>query len=159
MDMKETSTQQEVKRNYLSATIQCRCPRCRQGHLFINKNPYSKNNLKMPKACPVCGQPTEIEVGFYTGAGYAAYALTVAGTVSVFVAWYVLIGFTFKEGDNRIWWCMGTAIFSLIALTPVYMRLARSMWISFFVKYDPEWKEHPLNESAFERINDIGMEQ
>ena len=32
----------------------------------------------MNKECPVCGQPTEIEVGFYYGTSYVSYALTVA---------------------------------------------------------------------------------
>jgi hypothetical protein len=27
----------------------------------------------------------------------------------------------------------------LILLQPVFMRLSRSLWLSWFVKYDPDW--------------------
>ena len=53
----------------------------------------------MHKNCAVCGQPTEIEVGFYYGTGYVSYALGVAFTVSTLVAWYVIIGMS--TSDNR----------------------------------------------------------
>ena len=53
----------------------------------------------MHKNCPECGQPTEIEVGFYYGTGYVSYALTVALSVASFVAWYVVIGMSVD--DNR----------------------------------------------------------
>ena len=105
----------------------------------------------MHETCPVCHQPTEIEVGFYYGTGYVSYALSVALTVSTFVAWKVLIGMTFDIDDNRIFYWLGTNIAILLLLQPVLMRLARSLWLSWFVKYEPKWKEKPLK--APERIN------
>lgn len=110
----------------------------------------------MNEECPVCHQPTEIEVGFYTGAAYVAYALTVALAVSIFVAWYVLIGFTFTIGDNRIFGCLATTIFGIVCLTPIILRLSRIIWLSFFVSYDPNWRENGIGN--YERINPIGME-
>ena len=139
-------------RSYLSSTLQCRCPRCRDGKLF--KNPFQfrlKGNLDMNKTCPVCGQPTEIEVGFYYGTGYVSYALTVALTVSTLVAWWILIGFSTE--DNRFFWWMGLNAIFLILIQPLLMRLSRSIWISWFVSYDPEWPSNPLDAEAFERIN------
>ena len=94
----------------------------------------------MKDACPVCGQPTEIETGFYYGTGYVSYALTVALSVASFVAWWVLIGFSLK--DTRFFWWMGCNAVFLILLQPLIMRLSRSLWLSWFVKYDPNWKEH-----------------
>jgi hypothetical protein len=105
----------------------------------------------MPVTCSVCGQPTEIEVGFYYGTGYVSYALTVALTVSTLVAWWVLIGFS--TNDNRFFWWMGSNALLLIILQPWIMRLSRSFWISWFVAYDPDWKQHTLSEDAFERLN------
>lgn len=96
----------------------------------------------MNEECPVCKQKTEIEVGFYYGTSYVSYALGVAFVVAVFVAWYVLIGFSID--DNRLFWCMGVAIAGLIVLQPVLMRLSRSLWLSWFVKYDANWREHKL---------------
>jgi hypothetical protein len=105
----------------------------------------------MPATCPVCGQPTEIEVGFYYGTGYVSYALTVAFSISTLVAWWVLIGFS--TNDNRFFWWMGSNAVLLILLQPWIMRLSRSFWISWFVSYDPDWKQHTLSDEDFERLN------
>lgn len=150
---------QDVKRSYIGAMFGCRCPRCRQSHLFEDRNPYHlKNTMKMHKQCPTCGQPTEIEVGFYTGAAYVSYALTVALAVAVFVAWYVLIGFELGNLDDfRIFWCLLTTVVAIVLVTPYVMRLSRSTWLSFFVKYDKDWRINKLTN--FERVNAMGMEK
>jgi hypothetical protein len=100
----------------------------------------------MHERCPVCGQPTEIEVGFYYGTGYVSYALSIAVLVATFVAWKLIIGVTFSIDDDRIFYWMGTAFIILFALQPVLMRLSRILWLSWFVSYDPHWKEHPIAE-------------
>ena len=96
----------------------------------------------MPEKCPVCGQPTEIEVGFYYGTSYVSYAVTVAFSVATFIAWWVLIGFSID--DNRIFYWLTINAVLLVVLQPVFMRLSRSLWLSWFVKYDPEWEKHPV---------------
>ncbi len=93
----------------------------------------------MPDHCPVCGQPMEIETGFYYGTGYVSYALAVAVTVASFIAWWVLIGMSLS--DNRFFWWMGTNAVLLIALQPYLMRLSRTIWLSFFVKYQPDHEQ------------------
>jgi hypothetical protein len=105
----------------------------------------------MHEKCPACHQPTEIEVGFYYGTGYVSYALSIALLVTSFIAWKVLIGVTFSIDDNRIFYWMGFTFVLLFALQPVLMRLSRTLWLSWFVKYDPDWKEHPAGE--MERTN------
>ena len=139
-----------AKRPYLSSVVSCRCPRCREGKLFSNPTQASiKKNLEMPKHCLVCGQPTEIEVGFYYGTGYVSYALTIALSVSTLVAWWVIIGFGLE--DNRfLYWVLSNAVL-LLSLQPWLMRLSRSIWISWFVSYDPEWRDRAAE--APERIN------
>lgn len=122
--------------SYLSSVLQCKCPRCRQGDLFITKSAYDlKKYNKMHEHCTVCGQATEIEIGFYYGTGYVSYALTVAISVATFIAWWVLIGFSLD--DNRIFWWLGSNAALLLILQPWLVRLSRSLWISWFVKYDP----------------------
>lgn len=94
--------------------------------------------MKMHNECPVCGQPFEPEVGFYFGAGYVSYALTVALCVATLIAWWVLIGFSYQ--DNRfLYWIIFNAVF-LVALQPYLMRISRTGWLAFFAKYDPNWK-------------------
>ena len=143
----------EKKPGYLVSVLDNRCPRCRRGKLFTSSNPYKlKSVLKMNKACPVCGQPTEIEVGFYYGTAYVSYALTVAFCITTFVVWWILIGFSVKDGDYRLlWWGIINAVL-LIALQPVFMRLSRTMWLSWFVKYEPDWKNKPISRESIERV-------
>ncbi|OJY81510.1 DUF983 domain-containing protein [Terrimonas sp.] len=144
---------EEKKPGYLSSVLDNRCPRCRTGKLFVNSNPYKlKSVVKMNKSCPVCGQPTEIEVGFYYGTAYVSYALTVAFCVTTFVAWWVLIGFSVQDGDYRLlYWGIINAVL-LIVLQPVFMRLSRSLWLSWFVKYEPDWKNKPISSESVERV-------
>lgn len=144
-------SEQKNHRGYLSSALGCRCPRCREGKLF--KNPVAvkpSKNMAMNQTCPVCGQPTEIEVGFYYGTSYVSYALTVALSVASLVAWWVIIGLSVN--DNRFFYWMGFNAVFLICLQPWLMRLSRSLWISWFVKFDPDWRNNqPVDTS--ERLN------
>ncbi len=138
-----------MKNSYLYSVLNNTCPRCRKGKIFVSNNAYKlSETTKMKEHCDVCGQPTEIEVGFYYGTGYVSYALSVAFSVATFIAWWVLIGFSLD--DTRFFWWMGTNAVLMIVLQPLFMRLSRSLWLSWFVKYDKNWKEHPLE--SFERI-------
>ncbi|HLF47191.1 MAG TPA: hypothetical protein VI548_12245 [Chitinophagaceae bacterium] len=93
----------------------------------------------MNKNCLVCGQASEVEPGFYYGTGYVSYVLAVVISSISFVAWYVLIGMSVK--DDRFFYWLGLNAVLLILLQPWLMRLSRSIWISWFVKYDPNHKK------------------
>jgi uncharacterized protein (DUF983 family) len=145
----------EKTNGYLVNTLKLQCPRCRKGKLFQNKiSINTTKNVAMHKQCLVCGQPTEIEVGFYVGTGYVSYAFTVALSVATFVAWVLLIGISSE--DNRIFWWLGCNALLLILLQPFIMRLCRSIWISWFVKYDSNWKQNKV--AATERTIASQME-
>jgi uncharacterized protein (DUF983 family) len=134
---------------YLWAVLNNKCPRCREGNIFVSKNAYDlKNNTKMHENCPVCGQPTEIEVGFYYGTSFVSYAITVALSVATFVAWWVLFGFSLN--DNSIFYWLGFNAVFLVAIQPPLMRISRTLWLSWFVRYDPQWKEKKVKE--YERV-------
>lgn len=138
-------------RGYLSAAMSCKCPRCRQGDLFqYPVNMLYKNNLAMNKQCPVCSQPTEMEVGFYFGTGYVSYAISIALTVTTFAIWWISIGIS--ATDNRIWYWLISNAALLLLLQPWLMRFSRSLWLSWFVKYEPRWRyDKPVDVS--ERTN------
>lgn len=141
-----------LRKTYLFSTFSNCCPRCREGYLFTSTKAYKlKGNTNMHQYCPVCGQPTEIEVGFYYGTGYVSYAITVALSVATFVAWKVLVGLSFDIDDNRIFYWMGTNILLLVILQPLIMRLARTLWLGFFVSYQKDWMHKPLKKP--ERVN------
>jgi len=132
-----------IKGTYLYSALNNKCPRCRKGDMFCTTNAYNlKEFTKMHETCAVCGQPTEIEVGFYYGTGYVSYALTVAFSVATFIAWWVIIGLSLD--DTRFFWWMGTNAVLMILMQPLFMRLSRSIWLSWFVSYDKDWKDHPL---------------
>jgi uncharacterized protein (DUF983 family) len=137
--------EKQPRPNYLLSTIDNRCPRCRTGKIFASSNPYNlKETVKMHPQCPVCGQPTEIEVGFYYGTGYVSYALTVAISVTTFVAWWVLIGFSTE--DKRFFYWLGLNAVILVIFQPFIMRLSRSLWLSWFVSYDPNWRQNKVDK-------------
>ncbi|WP_346238154.1 DUF983 domain-containing protein [Niabella insulamsoli] len=142
----------KARRSYLGATLGCYCPRCREGKLF--EKPLSiklSGMMKMNKTCPVCGQPTELEVGFFYGTSYVSYMLAVALSVASAIAWWLIVGFSLQ--DNRfIYWIIFNAVL-LVVLQPWLMRLSRSLWLSWFVKYDPYWRESGPTDVS-ERINE-----
>jgi uncharacterized protein (DUF983 family) len=128
----------------------CKCPRCRTGNLFVYRNPYYlKKTMKMHERCEMCGQPFDIEVGFYYGSSYVSYALGIALSVTSFMAWWVLIGFSLT--DNRFFYWLALNAVLLVALQPILMRLARAIWLAFFVAYDKNWKVNPPKQ--LERTN------
>lgn|SRR5690606_2276763 len=133
------------------AILKCKCPRCRQGDMFQEKNPYKlKSFMKMYENCPVCKQPFELEVGFYYGSAYVSYGLTVALSVVTFILWWLTIGFSLD--DNRVfYWLIVNAVI-LLAMQPYLMRLARTLWLMFFVGYDKHWDQHEPEQP--ERVNE-----
>ncbi len=138
---------QEKTPNYLWSVINNKCPRCRKGDIYVTKNPYALKNNKyilMHDRCEVCGQPTDIEVGFYYGTSFVSYGITVALSGVSFILWWIFFGFSLH--DNRLFWWLGVNSVLLLALQPVFMRLSRSLWLSWFVKYDKNWKTNKLVE-------------
>lgn len=152
-DQNQTGEDDRVP-SYIISALKCKCPRCRQGDLFQYKSPYDlkKNRfMKMNEKCPVCGQPTELEVGFYYGTSYVSYALTVAFSVATAIAWKIFFGLSFDINDNNIFWWFGVNAVLLILLQPIFMRLARSFWLSFYVKYNKNWRREDAQQ--YERLN------
>ena len=138
-------------RGYLNSVLGCHCPRCREGALFQFPTSINlKKNMAMNKTCPVCGQSTEIEVGFYYGTSYVSYVLTIVISVLSLLLWWLIIGLSLN--DNRFFYWLGFNALLLIILQPWLMRLSRSLWISWFVRYDPDWKDHKPADVS-ERLN------
>lgn len=145
---------EEVPRSYLVTIFSCRCPRCREGKLF--KHPVSVNirrNMEMNEYCTLCSQPTDIEVGFYYGTSYISYLISLAICAISFFIWWLIIGFSFHD-SRFLYWIIFNSV-SLLLLQPWLMRFSRSLWLSFFVRFDPEWKhKRPDN---YERIIESEM--
>ncbi|MEO8711257.1 MAG: DUF983 domain-containing protein [Parafilimonas sp.] len=139
------------KPSYILSVINNRCPRCRRGDIFQSKNAYAlKGNryMKMYEHCPLCGQVTDLELGFYYGTGYVSYFLTVFLSMVSFALWWILIGISIS--DNRVFWWLGINTVLVILLQPLLMRFSRTLWLSWFVKYDENWENE--KPEAPERI-------
>ena len=135
----------ELKRpkpNYYWSMLTMKCPRCRCGPMFKDKNPYKRLKLfhifDMYDNCPVCNQKYDLEPGFWYGTGYVSYALAVAVSTTTFIAWLVLIGVS--TDDNRIFWWLGLNALLLVVIQPWLMRLSRVIYMRFFVRYDENYE-------------------
>jgi hypothetical protein len=129
--------------NFLWSILSMKCPRCRRGSMFTEKNPYKSLKLskifEMPGNCPVCGQKFDLEPGFWYGTGYVSYALAVAVSATTFIAWLVLIGISTE--DNRVFFWLGFNALLLVVLQPWLMRLSRVIYIRIFVRYHKEFEQ------------------
>jgi len=120
------------------------CPRCHQGSLFINKNPYKIENWdKMHADCPVCALHFEREPGFFQGSMYVSYILGVALSVVV-VLLNVAIGF-----DPITYFISNTL--ALIVLAPLLFRWSRALYSNIFIAYDKKFK-NTKHQSASDSI-------
>jgi len=113
------------------------CPRCQEGKLFKKKSAYVSGFTELHKKCEVCGENFEREPGFYFGAAYVSYALTVALWVALYIALTVfdsigLMEFDFFD-DGFLLLILGIVL--LISLLPLIYRFSRIIWINLFVKY------------------------
>ncbi|MGY6560964.1 MAG: hypothetical protein ACXITV_02545 [Luteibaculaceae bacterium] len=129
---------------FLGTVFLNRCPICRQGSLWKSSKLYSpKEVTSMHTECPKCKSNLQPEPGFYFGAAYVSYALTVALWVSVYVALttFDAIGLIkFSIFDNLVTFIV-TGVVTLVILTPPIYRLSRSIWASMFLDFDPEKAE------------------
>jgi len=133
----------------------CKCPRCRKGDMFEEKNPYNlKRFMQMHRQCPVCGQELDLEVGFYYGSSYVSYAITLAFSAATLIIWWFTIGVSLN--DNRIFYWLFINSAMMLALQPVFMRMARTLWLAFFVRYEKNW--HSVLPKKPERINEQLMD-
>lgn len=106
-----------------------KCPRCHEGSFFVHDNPFHFSGFaKMNDKCAVCGEDFRREPGYYFGAAYVSYGLTVGVACFLFVLLYWLL-------DLGTWFFFGTLIFIQIACMPVFFRWSRLIWINWFVSF------------------------
>lgn len=112
------------------AILTHKCPRCHQGDMYLVKNPYTHPSKmsSMYSHCPVCNQNYSPETGFYFGAAYVSYGLTIAFGVALMVASYVFGVRTI----STIMWIIGIG---LVIVSPHMLRYSRTIWAHIFIKY------------------------
>lgn len=106
-----------------------KCPRCHEGEVFPNKNPYNlKEMMKVNDRCDKCDQPFEPEPNFFYGAMYISYMYTTGIFVFSFVLGRVILDFT---ATQTVFLAVGLLLIS----SPYVFRLSRSTWLHINVKY------------------------
>jgi uncharacterized protein (DUF983 family) len=120
-----------------------KCPRCLEGDIYANKSSYDlKNITNMKHSCDKCDLDFEREPGYYYGAMYVSYALTVAMAVALFVAYIVLFP-TF----NSVTYIVALTVM-LLVLAPWTFRTSRVIWLNFFIKFKPEIRKEVRAKKA-----------
>jgi uncharacterized protein (DUF983 family) len=117
----------------LYSIIRCKCPKCQEGNLFVDPNPYHLKMLDvMPKRCEVCNTDFVRETGFYYGAMMISHAITTI--IAVIVHFTVFYFWGWQIAPHLIF-----LVTIILGLFPVNFRLARAIWINLFVSYDPNY--------------------
>jgi uncharacterized protein (DUF983 family) len=122
--------------SYPEALLHGKCPRCRTGNIFAYPvlSKLSQFN-KMNHECPHCGVRLEPEPGFYQGAMYVGYAITMA---CIAVVSFVLY---FFAGDPSEWVYIGVVIAIMFLIIPYNYRYSRILYLHFFggIKFDKQY--------------------
>ncbi len=93
-----------------------RCPRCGEGKLFASL-------MRMHRRCPKCGLPLEPGPGYYIGALYPNYAITIVVVTAVYWFCALVLGL---DQSTTLWISL-----ALLFIFPVWFYPhARSLWLT-----------------------------
>lgn len=112
------------ERKIWRAVIEGKCPQCREGNMF--PEPIYTSPLKMNTHCPKCDLQFEREPGFFYGAMYVSYALSVAIFITTLAILYVLF-----DDPGLVTYIVSITIVALI-LYPFTYRYSRIIFIYIF---------------------------
>ncbi len=119
----------------LYSVLKLKCPRCQEGNLFLNRNPYNLKMFdKMPDKCVVCGEDFVRESGFFWGAMMVSHAFTTLIAVVVHLIIFHFYGWDITPNIIAI-------VSIILILFPIVFRTSRAIWINIFVDYDVTFAE------------------
>ena len=124
--------------SYAAALTQGKCPCCRKGNIFtysLGERLFQFN--KMNETCPHCGVRLEPEPGFYQGAMYVGYGITMVIVILVSIILY------FFAGHPSEWVYIGTVIGAMVLLVPLNYRYSRIIYLYFFggISFDQRYSQ------------------
>ncbi|MFT6846202.1 MAG: hypothetical protein ACJAUV_002407 [Flavobacteriales bacterium] len=112
-----------------------KCPQCHEGKMF-DYHPYNFSKIgDMRSHCTVCKLKYSREPGFFFGAAYVSYMITVSLGIFGFVTTRLLLG----ESPWQLY--LSVVIGLILLLFPLTFVLSRTIWINMFVKYNPDCKK------------------
>lgn len=108
----------------IKAALAGKCPKCEKGDIFESKGNITLLRVPhMNESCPECGYKFEKEPGYFLGAMYVSYGMTVIEMLILFLATYQFVSLT---------------VFFIIILGALILfsffnfRIARTFWIHLF---------------------------
>jgi uncharacterized protein (DUF983 family) len=117
--------------------LKMKCPHCGKGHLFVNESFLSFSKLGQVKSeCTECGTSFNPEPGFYFGAAYVSWGLTVTMWLAILITLKSLdalglMEFGFLTHPKTF---LITGVVFTVILFPLLFKLSRSIWATSFIK-------------------------
>ncbi len=119
-----------------------KCTYCHQGDVFVEKNPYKLSKMfDMHKTCSHCELKYEKEPGFFYGAMYVSYALTVGW----FLIWFALQSYLL-QWDSTLF--LVVFIVFLVLSAPLNLRWSRIIWLNIFFRYNKQPVNKPVENTS-----------
>jgi uncharacterized protein (DUF983 family) len=127
--------------NIIYSTLFNKCPRCHQGQVFKEANPYKLSKIfSLYERCSHCALKYEREPSFFYGAMYVSYALTSGW----FIVWYFIYLFYLNSFDTLYFALIVS--FSILILSPLTLRLSRLIWLNFFFGFKKELQQPKIKK-------------
>ncbi|MFK8039314.1 MAG: DUF983 domain-containing protein [Crocinitomicaceae bacterium] len=121
---------ESTKGSKLYSIINQKCPVCQEGDYYLTKKAYDLKRFdKTHNYCSFCNHKFEIENGFFYGAMYVSYGLSIAVAVSLFMGTYVLFP------DTPYYVYIFIIIIGIILFMPLAFRFSRLIWMNLFSSY------------------------
>ncbi|HTS66638.1 MAG TPA: DUF983 domain-containing protein [Verrucomicrobiae bacterium] len=111
------------------AMVHGRCPVCHKGEIF--RVPVWRGYLAMYDRCPVCGLKFEREPGYFLGALYVSYLVSIPPVLALMLLFWRGLAWRF---DRAVF----AAFLAYLPLVPVVTRAARVVWMYVDRHFDPD---------------------
>jgi len=113
----------------LGAIFRQRCPRCRQGRIFLHS--IFRGFPRMCQRCPICDLKFQREEGYFLGAMYISFGLALVIIALIAALLWAITG----------WWITKDVIWAVVLflpLAPSISLFARVLWFYLDQTFDPE---------------------
>ena len=119
----------QASRSTASAIVHQMCPRCRSARMF--RSSVFRGFPKMHQRCTSCGLKFEREPGYFLGAMYISYALSLTAIVLLAVLLWLVTRWSIMR--VTVW-----AILLFLPLAPALTLFSRVLWMYLDWAFDPE---------------------
>jgi len=128
----------EKKPSLFQGILHMRCPYCRQGRFYVS-HPYDiKHAGDTLEECPVCRRSYHIEYGFYMGAMYVSYG------ISVFIGLLTYVLLAWLAPELGIPWTIAGVALVTIGVAPLVYAYSKVIYGNIFLPFkgpsDPNYR-------------------